>query len=315
MPPPSAHPITMTPPLEPTVTLPSAAPLRLHAITPIRARLQSELLVSGWLVTVLPLALLLLWVQAVIAWENHTLLTSMRMQGFYLSVLLALIVLALRAATPAATAVGCAICFTMSLETTLTSTSLSETALPTLLALFVLTFAATRLGRARKTALGLAETKHGRATSQIVANLGVASAVALLHGLTGAAECACVALLAEATADTVSSELGPLFRGRTLLLTTLHPVEPGTDGGISLGGTLCGIAAAAIITVIGATTMHLPLLEAEIAFPAALAGFFADSLLGATLERRGWIGNDWVNFFSTAVTAAIALPIAAWLMP
>jgi uncharacterized protein (TIGR00297 family) len=308
----------MTPLAEPPATLPSAAPPRLHAITPVRARLQSELLVGGWLVTVLPLALLLLGVQAVIAWENHTLLTSMRMQGFYLSVLLALLVLALRAATPAATAVGCAICFTMSLETTITSTSLRETALPTLLALFVLTFAATRIGRAHKTALGLAETKHGRATSQIVANLGLASAVALVHGLTGAAECACIALLAEATADTVSSELGPLFRGptgRTLLLTTLRPVEPGTDGGISLGGTLCGIAAAAIITAVGVTTMHLTRVEAEIAFPAALTGFFADSLFGATLERRGLIGNDWVNFFSTVVTAVVALPLAAWLMP
>jgi uncharacterized protein (TIGR00297 family) len=308
----------MRPSAEPPATRPSAEPPRLHAITPVRARLQSELLVGGWLVTVLPLALLLLCVQAVIAWENHALLTSMRMQGFYLSALLAIIVLSLRAATPAAAVVGCAICFTMSLETTLTSTGLSETTLPTLLALFVLTFTATRLGRARKIALGLAETKRGRAASQIVANLGVASAVALLHGLTGAAECACIALLAEATADTVSSELGPLFRGptgRTLLLTTMRPVEPGTDGGISLGGTLCGIAAATVITAIGVITMHLTLLEAEIAFPASLAGFFADSLLGATFEQRGWIGNDWVNFFSTVVTAAVALPLAAWLMP
>jgi uncharacterized membrane protein len=34
---------------------------------------------------------------------------------------------------------------------------------------------------------------------------------------------------------------------------------------------------------------------------------FFDSLLGATVERRGWLGNDLVNFSSTAFTAALAL--------
>ncbi|HXB63181.1 MAG TPA: DUF92 domain-containing protein [Acidobacteriaceae bacterium] len=301
--------------MEPTETLPTAAPPPRPAIAPARERLQSELLVGGWLVLVLPLALLLLWVRAVLAWETGTIFTSVQMQGVYLSILLAVMVMALRAATPAAAAVGGVICFTTTLVTLLSYNRLSETVLPSLLTLFVLTFAATRLGRARKAALGLAEAKRGRAASQIVANLGVASAVALLHGLSSAAAPACVALLAEATADTVSSELGPLFRGRTLLLTTLQPVAPGTDGGVSLGGTLCGITAAAIVAAVGVVTLHLGLLGAAIAFPAAIAGLFADSLLGATLERRGWIGNDWVNFLSTAVTAVVALPLGTRLLP
>jgi uncharacterized protein (TIGR00297 family) len=196
----------------------------------------------------------------------------------------------------------------------LSSSHLSETALPALLALFVLTFTATRLGRARKAALGLAEAKRGRVTSQIVANLGVVSAVALLHGLSAGAVPACLAVLAEATADTVSSELGPLFRGRTLLVTTLQPVAPGTDGGVSLIGTACGIAGAAIVVAVGVMTMHLAWLYVVVAFPAAVGGLLIDSLLGATLERRGWIGNDMVNFLSTAVTAGVALPVGMWLL-
>jgi uncharacterized protein (TIGR00297 family) len=209
--------------------------------------------------------------------------------------------------------VGGVICVTATMVAQLNSSHLNETALPSLLALFILTFAATRYGRFRKAALGLAESRRGRAAGQIVANLGAASAVAMLHGFSAGAAPACIAVFAEATADTVSSELGPLFRGRTLLLTTLRPVDPGTDGGVSLGGSFCGIAAAAIVVAVGGATMHLVWLDAAIAFPAAIAGLFTDSLLGATLERRGWIGNDWVNFLSTAVAAAIALPIGMWL--
>jgi uncharacterized membrane protein len=38
---------------------------------------------------------------------------------------------------------------------------------------------------------------------------------------------------------------------------------------------------------------------------------FFDSLLGATLERRGWLNNDAVNFLSTASAAAFALGLLA----
>jgi uncharacterized membrane protein len=40
---------------------------------------------------------------------------------------------------------------------------------------------------------------------------------------------------------------------------------------------------------------------------------FFDSLLGATLERRGWINNDAVNFISTAGAAGFALGLMAVL--
>jgi uncharacterized membrane protein len=40
-------------------------------------------------------------------------------------------------------------------------------------------------------------------------------------------------------------------------------------------------------------------------------GLFFDSLLGATLERRGWLNNDAVNFLSTASAAGFALGLLA----
>jgi uncharacterized membrane protein len=44
-----------------------------------------------------------------------------------------------------------------------------------------------------------------------------------------------------------------------------------------------------------------------VAAGAGVLGTFIDSLLGATLERRGVIGNNGVNFASTFAAAAIAL--------
>jgi uncharacterized membrane protein len=43
---------------------------------------------------------------------------------------------------------------------------------------------------------------------------------------------------------------------------------------------------------------------------AALLGMFADSFLGAGLERRGLLNNDSVNFLGTLVSAVAS----AWLI-
>jgi uncharacterized protein (TIGR00297 family) len=116
-----------------------------------------------------------------------------------------------------------------------------------------------------------------------------------------------LAALAEAAADTVSSEIGQAFGGAPFMLTTLRRVPPGTDGAISLNGTLAGILAAAIVAASGALALGMSFAECFIAYAAATAGLFFDSLLGATVERKGWIGNDLVNFTSTAFAAVVAL--------
>jgi uncharacterized membrane protein len=41
-------------------------------------------------------------------------------------------------------------------------------------------------------------------------------------------------------------------------------------------------------------------------FGAGIGGLVFDSWLGATVERRGWLGNDLVNFSSTVFAAGVA---------
>jgi uncharacterized membrane protein len=61
-----------------------------------------------------------------------------------------------------------------------------------------------------------------------------------------------------------------------------------------------------VVAAVGMWGLRLSILEAGIALVAGVCGLFFDSLLGATLERRGWIGNDLVNFSSTVFAAGVA---------
>lgn len=178
----------------------------------------------------------------------------------------------------------------------------------TLLIVFFITLAATRLGASRKQQLKVAEAKSGRSASQVMANLGIAALVLVITDFRYAFLPA-LAALAEVAADTTSSEIGTAFSGGTVLITTWRPVPSGTDGGISLIGTTAGLVAA---TVTAACALGLGLIRIEPAMViacAATAGMLIDSLLGALLERRGYLNNDLVNLLSTSSAALIAWAI------
>jgi len=222
------------------------------------------------------------------------------------SVGFALVVRLLRAATGPAAAMGGLVCLHILMRQQFGG-RWEETAMPSLLALFVLTFGATRFGRGKKEAVGVAEEREGRRASQVAANLGVAGMLAA-GGTSGSLVSAamlgaCVAALAEATADTVSSEIGQALGGKTLLITTGKVVAAGTDGGVSLAGTACGALAAAM--VIAVSPLGPDWRVAAGLFGAACAGLVFDSVLGATVERKGWLGNDLVNFASTVLAAGV----------
>lgn len=181
-----------------------------------------------------------------------------------------------------------------------------------LLVVFVLTWAATRAGYYRKQRLGTAERRSGRSAAQVLANLGAATGAALLatYARQPLLMFACAGALAEAGADTVSSEMGQALGAEPVLITSLKPVPVGSNGGVSGPGTLAGIAAAAMVAGAAVLTHIVPGYGWAIAAVSGICGMLFDSLLGATLEARRILNNDQVNFSSTFFAAALALLLA-----
>ena len=181
-----------------------------------------------------------------------------------------------------------------------------------LVSVFVLTWIATRFGYRRKQKLGTAENREGRTASQVLANVATAAAAAAVSVLTGKTVflLAAAAALSEAAADTVSSELGQAYGKTAHLITTWRSVPAGTDGGISLIGSLGGIFAAAIVSAVSLLAGLVPLKWVVLSAFAGSLGMIVDSYLGALLERRKLLNNDCVNLLSTVAAAGIALLLA-----
>jgi uncharacterized protein (TIGR00297 family) len=201
-----------------------------------------------------------------------------------------------------------------------------RTALLPVLAVSLVAFLATRAGHSRKERLGTAESRKGREPAQIVANLGAAAILSSPFATSWFVDSqwiaaaaydpalvltAGLAALAEAAADTASSELGQAFGGTPRMITTLRRVDAGRDGAISLAGSAAGIVAAILVAAVGTFSLGGGRTMLWISAAGAVFGLFFDSLLGATVENAGWLNNDLVNFLSTLSAAGFSLALLA----
>jgi uncharacterized protein (TIGR00297 family) len=117
---------------------------------------------------------------------------------------------------------------------------------------------------------------------------------------------------AVACSDTFSSELGNVYGRRFFNIISQNPDLRGRDGTVSREGFAYGVLGSTLIAIVFA--FFYP---SAIAFVLILAGGFAgnvfDSILGATLQRKGALNNHWVNFISIA-TAGTASGLAALVL-
>ncbi|NJL49870.1 MAG: TIGR00297 family protein, partial [Leptolyngbyaceae cyanobacterium SM2_5_2] len=187
---------------------------------------------------------------------------------------------------------------------------------------FLLGTAVTRLGMARKEAAGIAEGRSGVRGPENVwgsALAGAVCAVAIASLRTWASPATLalwVPLLALAyvssfstkLSDTTASEVGKAYGRRTFLITTLKPVPPGTEGAVSLEGTLAGLVGSAAIALVGWGVGLISAWGMGICLLSAFMATTLESLIGATLQTQlPWLTNELVNIINTSLGAGLAL--------
>lgn len=160
-----------------------------------------------------------------------------------------------------------------------------------------------------KRSRGLAQDNEGqRGSGNVIANSAIAL-IAVLGSATGSGTTlflfAFCGAIATAMSDTLSSEIGGLYDSPRLI-TTMQPVPPGTDGGITWQGECAGLLGAVLIGGLAAGLFGLAPLGGAIIVLAGICGMTADSVLGATLEGK-LLDNMAVNFFATLIAALIAV--------
>ena len=172
----------------------------------------------------------------------------------------------------------------------------------------------TRLGLREKQERGLAEARGGRRGPENV--WGSASTGACLSLLIGAGVEPRSLLLvgfsasfAAKLADTFGSEIGKRWGRRPVLITTLRSVPPGTEGAISLAGTLASAAGSVVMTLVMWQLQLLPSISVSlVVMLIGLLATLAESLLGALAQDRfRWLSNELVNALQTLLAAVMAM--------
>jgi uncharacterized protein (TIGR00297 family) len=159
-----------------------------------------------------------------------------------------------------------------------------------------------RLGLKKKALLGIAEERGGQRG-------GGNAVAAVATPFREAALVAFAAVLATGGADTVASEIGKAWGGKTYLPSTLSEVRPGTPGAVSLEGTAAGIFGALALAACGALLGLIPAWSVWAVVAGAVAGSIVESALAATLESARIVNNDVLNFINTATGAIVAIVI------
>ncbi len=171
----------------------------------------------------------------------------------------------------------------------------------TLLLFYSIGSAVTKYKYSVKLKRGIAEQAGGaRGYENVFSNSLPGLFFVMNHGVTGceAFSAAFVASIATALGDTMASEVGKTAE-KVYLITNFKRVEPGVSGGVSLIGEVAALIGCAIVSASAAAMGIINVWEALLAFLAGLIGVHVDSILGATLEERGYITNAGVNFLAT----------------
>lgn len=179
----------------------------------------------------------------------------------------------------------------------------------------------TRIGMAEKEAAGIAEKRSGaRGPENVWGSALIATLCAIAaHGLSFTSTpqlfvalllLGYVASMSTKLSDTSASEVGKAYGKRTFLITTLQSVPPGTEGAVSLEGTLAGIVASIAIAFVGWGVGLISIAGVGLCVIAAFVATNLESVIGATLQDKfDWMTNEVVNIFNTLIGAIVAIAL------
>lgn len=183
---------------------------------------------------------------------------------------------------------------------------------------FLVGSAVTKIGMEQKEAEGIAEKRSGMRGPENVwgsALTATICAVVTLFVDSPGQELLILGYMASfATklSDTTASELGKAYGKTTFLITNFQPVPRGTEGAVSLEGTLAGIVGSIAIAFVGWAVGLINLYGIMICIIAAFIATNIESVIGATVQSRfNWLTNEVVNFFNTTIGAIVAMGIGA----
>lgn len=181
---------------------------------------------------------------------------------------------------------------------------------------FIVGSAVTRIGMKEKEAQGIAEKRSGaRGPENVWGSALIAALCALGAWLVPDGKfflcLGYVASFSTKLSDTTASEVGKAYGKRTFLITTLQPVARGTEGAVSVEGTLAGIIASVAIAFVGWGVNLIDILGIFCCIIAAFIATNLESVIGATLQSKyTWLTNEVVNILNTLIGAVSAIILA-----
>jgi len=172
----------------------------------------------------------------------------------------------------------------------------------------------TRLGYKYKRKTGIAESRGGRRGPE---NVWGSASTAMIFALVSICPNMPIDLIligfsasfASKLSDTFGSEIGKRWATKTILITSFQRALPGSEGAISLEGTLASLVGSTLMTLImnacGLISGGVILtLVATTSFLATLM----ESIIGATLQKRvQCLTNEIVNSIQTLIASLLAI--------
>lgn len=187
-------------------------------------------------------------------------------------------------------------------------------------AYFVMGTLVTKVKMEEKKELGIAEKRDGArgpenvwgsaATSMLCA-LGVRFVTGLSPLATQALTVGFTAALATKLSDTFGSEIGKAYGKTCYLITNFKLVPRGTEGAVSVEGTVAGVVASILMALIA---QYLGLIQGNVATAAVIVAAFVattvESYIGAIFQDNvPWLTNELVNLINTLIGAFVGFAV------